>query len=299
MDPAIPMAQFFRLLEQAARETENPDLGLDYYRDADWADLGLFGFAAMHTETIADSLVLMCRYDQMVQSHSRFTLSNLPDGTLAYEYCILDRSVPGSRYDNDLSLSGLVYSIRSLSGRPDWRPMEAQFMHPAPADLAGYAHLLGDCPLVFDAPVNRLLIDSSIADAPVLGRDPRLFTILESELKRLSSTPDLKSTVMDAVRFEVANELPRGVPGIDSVADRMAMSRRSLQRRLTECGVTYKQLVEQIREELARHYLSNTAGTLLDIALLLGYSELSAFIRAFRRWTGQTPQQYRNSAALV
>lgn len=292
LEPALSMAQFIALLEEAASLTGDPDLGLHYYQDSDWEDLGLFGFATLHAETVADAIALDCRHSQMVQSHTDFSLDVQPDGKLVYDYRLLAPELPMSRHDNDMAIAGLVYAIRSLTDNPDWVPLRADFMHSQPRDTEGYRQCLKDCPLVFDAPVNRLVIDAACAATPVAGRDSRLFSVLEADLERLHDATDVG--LLETVRREVLLNLHQGVLSIDESASRLELSRRSLQRRLADEGYTYKQLVEQLREQLAIQYLGSDSNSLVDIALMLGYSELSAFIRAFRRWTGETPQQYRS-----
>ena len=290
--PGLDMAQFIDLLDQAATAASDPDLGLHFYEGADWADLGLYGFASLHAETVADTLRLDCRYSQMIQTGAYFSAETGTDNTLTYEYRLLSPALATSRYDNDLSLGGMIQAIRLLSANPDWTPLAADFMHEQPDDLAEYRRLFGNCPLQFGAKANRLVIDAATAAKPIAGRDARLYSVLEADLERLLSA--MPQGVLDAVRHEIAQSLSHGVPSIDEVAKRMQLSRRSLQRRLADEGYTYKQLVEQLREQLAKQYLAAVDQPLLEIALLLGYSELSAFIRAFRRWTGDTPQRFRS-----
>lgn len=292
LDPALPTAQFFQLFEEAAEITGDQDIGLRIYLGVDWRDLGLFAYAHMNARTVEEALKINVRYQCMMQNHTALTLEHCPDGGLIYSYKIADAALPECRYDNDLSISGAIYPLRDLTGKPDWSPHEVHFIHHRPADISAYQQLLC-CPLKFAMPTNRLYIDAEMAATPIVGGDNKLFALLEAELQRLSSLTGEEDKMVREVEEAVAHALSTGVPSIETIASRLGMGQRSLQRRLGESGHTFKGVVEETRKQLAQRYLASTDHPLVEVAFLVGYSELSAFIRAFRRWTGQTPQQYR------
>ena len=107
----------------------------------------------------------------------------------------------------------------------------------------------------------------------------------------LSNSNDFLGTV----RKNLRTALERGRPSVDYVAELLHMSARTLQRRLTELNTSFNQVVEEVREQLARMYLDQPALSLAEVAYLLGYSDLTVFVRAFRRWTKMTPGEYRKS----
>lgn len=129
---------------------------------------------------------------------------------------------------------------------------------------------------------------------PLSRREPALSRVLERHAKsliaRLGDTEDPLLPVRDAI----AASLSEG-PRLEDVAKRVAMSQRTLQRRLREAGTTFQGLVDEARQQLARGYLDDAKLTVGEVAYMLGYSDPSAFIRAFKRWTGSTPRQYRSS----
>lgn len=292
LEASLPMSQFFQLFEQAAEITKDPDIGLRIYHGVDWTDLGLFAYAHMNASTVEAALNVNVRYQCMMQNHMHFSLTHDDEGGLIYSYLIRDDALPVSRQDNDLSIAGAVYSIRDLTGNLDWSPREVHFTHAQPADVAAYKKLLG-CPIKFDMPACRLFVDAEMAASPIVGGDSKLFAILEVELKRLNEMAGTENLLLKEVQQAVADALSQGVPSIETIAARLHLGRRSLQRRLSDTGHTFKGVVEDTRKQLARRYLKSSNYPLVEVAFLLGYSELSAFIRAFRRWTGQTPQQYR------
>jgi len=290
--PMVTSASFYQLCTKAAELTGDENIGLHVYQDVDWAELGILAFACNNAKTIAQALDVILRYARLYQSDAIAKAERDKDGKLILTYCLEDDSLPANRYDNDMCFSTIVYSMRTLSGNPDWTFSEIYFAHPAPDDLSEYQAVF-HCPVYFDANQCHAVLSDDLYDSPVQGGDSRLFSILEAELNRLSKEAGEEDSVLLGVQQAVAEALCRGVPSIEDIAAQLNMTRRTLQRRLSEVDQTYKGVVEKALQQLACRYLQSTDYPLVEIAFLLGYSELSAFIRAFRRWTGETPQQYR------
>jgi AraC-like DNA-binding protein len=111
------------------------------------------------------------------------------------------------------------------------------------------------------------------------------------------ASPPAPGLFVDSVRLEVERELAFGNPNVASIARKLGTSSRTLQRRLGETGLSFRDVVEEVREQLARAYLTDVALPMGEVAQRLGYAEVSAFLRAFKRWTGMTPGQLRAAAA--
>lgn len=125
-----------------------------------------------------------------------------------------------------------------------------------------------------------------------------MWKIFEPELRRRLSELDEKASITERVRALLLELLPVNSAGVDVVAGRLAMSRRTLQRRLEEEGKSFRSLLNGTREKLARHYLESTSMPAGEIAFLLGFDDPNSFYRAFHEWTGQTPDSVRNTARL-
>jgi AraC-like DNA-binding protein len=147
----------------------------------------------------------------------------------------------------------------------------------------------------FDAPVSVAIeLDAADLEHPVPQADRRLLPIVQRHLEeRLASARDDEEDWLTSVRERIALEVCDGPPSIETVAARLALGVRTLQRRLGERGIVFKRMVDDVRRDLALRYLADGKSDLTEIAFLVGYSELSAFDRAFRRWTGSTPKQYQ------
>jgi AraC-like DNA-binding protein len=130
----------------------------------------------------------------------------------------------------------------------------------------------------------------------VPAADPRLYRILKEHAERVLNEMPRESNLLASVRRAIAESMRDGAPKLTRVAKKIAMGPRTLQRRLKESGADFKQLMNDTRRRFALNYLKDRKNTLTEVAFLLGYSELSAFNRAFKRWTGSTPMEYRRGA---
>ena len=140
----------------------------------------------------------------------------------------------------------------------------------------------------------RIVFDRSVLDTPMQTADPKLARILRKHAESvLQSLPKGSTTWLDQFRDVLAHELAGGDPTIQVAADALHTSVRTLQRHLAEHDVTFQSELETMREALARRYLVERSMSVAEVAYLLGYSEPSAFHRAFKRWTGTTPGAFR------
>jgi len=124
--------------------------------------------------------------------------------------------------------------------------------------------------------------------------DPLLLLVIQDSLRQLNSDVQQQS-VVDMARAQLRQGLSQGEPSLDEVAENIGLSSWSLQRRLKDAGINFTQLVEKVRCEMATHYLQQRQLSISEMAFLLGYSEVSAFSRAFRRWFGISPRQWRKA----
>jgi AraC-like DNA-binding protein len=174
----------------------------------------------------------------------------------------------------------------------DRRPREICFAHPAQGPLDEYRDILG-CAVRFNCPHMALRFDDEALAAPAKRHDPQLFRLLEEHAARVLAETPVTSSFRAQVRREVVQRLRTGEPAMGAIAQALATSERSLQRRLQTEGVSFRDLVDEARHKMAVVYLGDPALSMTDVACLLGYSEAAAFTRAFKRWTGQPPSQAR------
>ena len=291
-DARVTEAEAAALFERAAQLLQDPALGLHAGEQVRPGHYGALGYVAMNCATLGEALDSLRRYQSLVidlgevgveLQAETLTLSWHPETERPY------------RQLAEFNLAGLLTFTRWMAGG-DAHPAGIDLIYPAPADLREHQRIFG-CPLRFDAPCYRLLLPAHWRSAPLIQPDPAMremmLRIADQQLRALPRGEDL----LARARGLIAGRLRQPPVELDGVAAQLATSPRSLQRRLAESGLSFSQLVEQVRRELAEQYLRDAAMNLTDIAFLLGYSEQSAFQRAFKRWTEQTPAQFRAQAS--
>jgi AraC-like DNA-binding protein len=185
-------------------------------------------------------------------------------------------------------------TIRMMVGS-QWAPLEVRFAHPAPEQISEHLRIFR-APVLFGYSTNAFVIDREFLERQIPAADERLYQIMRRYLERVLEEMPQEDEVLASVRRAIAESMREGEPNLTQVAKKMAMGPRTLQRQLKEQGIEFKKLVADTRRRFALSYLGNRRNTLTEIAFLLGYSEVSAFNRAFKRWTGSTPLAYRDQA---
>ena len=198
------------------------------------------------------------------------------------------------RQDAECSLAYVTSLIRELSG-VEFKPLFVEFEHSRPKSVSRHRQLFG-CEVAFGQKSNRLHLDKRMLDTPVLSSDSGLLQALrfylDDKIKVRSETEDL----IAKIRHLISSSLVNGVPDQKRIADQLGMSARTLQRRLRDKEVVFADLVDEVRYEIAQDYVSHSEFSITDVSMMLGYNELSSFSRAFKRWSGVSPHQLRESA---
>lgn len=292
-DRMIASAQLLRLFEVAATELGDDDFGLHFGAMVDFGAIGAVSYAVLHAPTVGTALANFERYGHTSWRGIRLAVEvGNHEARLAHDVGGPDRE-HGRQYAEGAAMVGLRL-LRRLIG-DDWSARRVLLGHRRPARTSEHARLLG-VPIQFGADVSTAIVfDAADLARPVPHADRHLLPIVQRYLdERLaSSDADGDADWLARVRETVAVAMCDGPPPIEAVAERLALGVRTLQRRLAARGVVFKQLVDDVRRDLSLRYLADGKSDLTEIAFLVGYSELSAFDRAFRRWTGSTPQQHR------
>ncbi|MBY4866854.1 AraC family transcriptional regulator [Burkholderia sp. Bp9017] len=282
-------AHWRRLLEHAADALGDPLLGLHVGQRISPAHLGALGYALHACRDAGAALARWQQYEHLIANVARMEV-RVEAASVAIEWH--DAPEPLGALVDEVALTAIVQFARNITGTHDG-PAEVCFVHPPPVDTQPYADYFG-CPVRFGQPVNRLAFPLHLLAQPLRQPDDALLQMMERQasalLAELRQTDDLEQSVREAV----ARLLTRGEISIEQVASDMHVSSRTLHRRLAELGLNFRTLREDTRRRLAIDYLNDPRLTLAEVAWLLGYSEHSALTRAFRRWTGESPQQWRS-----
>jgi AraC-like DNA-binding protein len=194
----------------------------------------------------------------------------------------------------DAIVGSFLRMCRSLAGR-EYSPLRIEFRRPRPAKIDDFQSVLRT-PLIFDAPETRMVFDRDSIERPLDGGNPELAR--HNDAIALQYLSQLERDNIQARVCEVlTHRLAQGEPSQEQVAEMLNMSSRTLQRKLGDAGITYKEVLNETRHTLALAYLSAPRHTVSDVTFLLGFSAGSCFTRAFRRWTGQSPSAWRSNSA--
>jgi AraC-like DNA-binding protein len=286
----VDLASYVLMMELAAADTGNDNFGLWFGQQFKPEMLGLIGGIAIASTTLGAALVNVARYFPYHQqaTHTAFTQHN---ELFSLEYRIIDGGIVERRHDAELTLGMLANIFRHCLGA-QWAPEQVHFEHPKPPGWRDHAQAFS-APVHFGQRSNALIFRGGALHQRMPCGDLRKTNLLGDQLIRISGGTGTLS-LLDHVKGEVRSRLPGGVPCVGTIADAVGLQRWTLQRRLADYGLTFSAAIDQVRRELAERHVRQRYVPILEISDLLGYSELSAFSRAFRRWFGISPQQYRS-----
>lgn len=286
----LDLGGFCNLFEESSRQTENQQFGLEFGSTFQPKRLGAIGYIAICSPTLSAALRNMELYFPSHQGNSNFSLISGAD-TLQLTYQILDPRIENKRQDAELSMGMFLNIFRAALG-PQWHPLAVSFEHDKRESTSAHESIF-DAPVKFGRRTNALTFRRSELDARMPEADPYLFAVIESFLKSRKELQQDPTDFADIVRNQIKLHLNGSPLSAAEIARVLGMTNYEFRRQLVEHQLTFRELLRAAREELALHFLKNDDLPLTEIAALLGYSELSAFSRAFRSWTGMSAQRYR------
>jgi AraC-like DNA-binding protein len=290
----IPCSAFAGILREAARSTGDDCFGLHFAERFNPKNIGPLAYVALNSPTIGAGIQNVERYLHVYDSSAKWFFT--AEGDRGYvRFVLTGLGIEPLRHSNEHGVTVVINALRMMVGS-HWAPQEVHFAHEAP-EQASEHHRIFRCPVLFGCETNALVIELSFAERPVPAADQNLYLIMKQYLDQVLSEMPQEDSLFAAIRKTIAESMRDGSPELARVAKKMAIGPRTLQRRLKEYGFDFKKLVEDTRQRFAVTYLKDRKNSLTEIAFLLGYSELSAFNRAFKRWTGTTPLDYQRKLA--
>ncbi|MBW2441543.1 MAG: AraC family transcriptional regulator [Deltaproteobacteria bacterium] len=190
----------------------------------------------------------------------------------------------------DMAMSILMSACR-LNYGPDLNPVEVNFIHSKPACAEEYYSFF-KAPVNFSADSDCITLPADAVDSRLPVGNPELAQICDQYITSYLAELD-KNNIVQRVKTVIIDLLPSGGVSDEKVAQRLKMSTRSLQRKLQDARTTFGTLLDEVRQELAEHYIHDSTVSLTEIAFVLGYSEYSSFWRAYKRWTKTSPSEIR------
>ncbi|QCY09434.1 AraC family transcriptional regulator [Pseudomonas sp. MPC6] len=288
----IRLDRFTYLLELAADITLSPHFGLTMGINQDPAKWGAFGYLVLNSPTIGAALRNLATFLKPWQSGTH--IACIRDSRIfGIEYSILHPGVVHKSQDAEVSLAYVKNIVDRLCEKRV-SPVAVHFEHSPISELSVYKKLYGVTPY-FDQPVNCITFPLPLEDKPVLSADLQLFPVLRQHLVDMANAQPDSNDLVGSVTYQIRQFLPLRQSNLKNVAAALAIESRTLQRHLKAQKFVFTQMVEEMRQEQATEHLGNSTMELKEISHLLGYSDTSAFIKAFRKWTGESPGQYREN----
>ena len=259
-------------------------------------EYGAFGLAWKSAPNLRGSYARSARYGHVLGSAETYSVEKCPGG-LFFNLEKAGDGRMGMLLSNEASMSAVDTISREVS-TGNFVPLAVHFKHAPRGDVSVYEAHFG-CPVHFESGRDALLVSEESIDAPNRLGDETIAGFFDRHLEQQLASLTQERTLELRVRRAVANVLSEGVPTLSSIASELAMSGRTLQRRLSEGGHSFQSVVDMARKGLAQRLLSETDYSLAEVAFLTGFAEQSGFTRAFKRWAGQTPRSYRLGARTL
>lgn len=289
---SLDLVNYCRVMEEAARQAGIDNFGLHYGKQFRPQALGLIGYIGLCSPTLEQALRNVVAAFPFHQHNTFIQMADKGD-VWQLDYQVRHGAILNRRQDAELTLTMLLNMVRDVAGR-SWAPREVHFEHPRPEQWHEHCKVF-DAPVYFDQPCNSLLIAKRDLQRTMPEHDPLLLLVMQDAIRRLNM-PVTTQGCVNQTRTQIHLQMVNGEPSLDEVAEKLGLSSWSLQRRLKEENTSFSQQVDVVRREMATHYLQQPNLSVSEMALLLGYSEVSAFSRAYRRWFGCSPRSSRKSA---
>ena len=296
-DAPLPVESVAALFEKAAEVTQNPSMGLSMGQDFHYESSSLLIVAMLAAPSVVGGLTFLNQYDRYIDSG--ITTSFHPHGEpVAFTADLIHVGGAQMGQLNEYLMGFLVQTLITAT-RTRVPLLQVTFQHREPANVDALTSFFA-CDLVFGAEHNSIRMPQHFLDRPFLSSNKLMFRILANAMETYFSMGDKTSGFVATVCRQIMLEDPLVNPAAENVAQRLGISTRTMRRRLSDEGFTFNDAKNLARERRAKYLLVNSRASLTEIAFELGYSELSAFSRAFRCWVGETPQAYRdNIRALI
>jgi AraC-like DNA-binding protein len=289
-DARVPRSREVRLWAEAVHQTGDLDFGLHLAEQVGAGDLGGVGFAVRSSATLGEAYGRVRRYLALLNQDIGLEVVALGHGDVALRH-VPPTLLPPPRQAVECFMALLhIVGRRGLGSEFELRGLELR--HGRPESVEVHRRVFDVIPR-FSAPHDALIFAGALLDRPQCTAEPALGSVLDRHLADLLRLLPPTGSFAEQVRGGLLRELERGEPELERLARRLHMSPRSLQRRLQREGTSLKLLTAELRRELAVRHLGEPHESIGEIAFLLGFSEPSTFHRAFKRWTGMTPIEYR------
>ncbi|MET0657604.1 MAG: AraC family transcriptional regulator [Steroidobacteraceae bacterium] len=289
VDGRIQRSQIYQLCELGMELTGDEALGLHWSARLVASAFNPISDLISHAPTLRDGLESLSKYHPLITDHSSFAIEENNDTVTVRCAGYLGESLKVKRFAAEMLLQGFYRQLRAFSPRA--QPRRISFDYPAPSYRAEYERMF-EGEVIFDEPFLGLVFDRSLMDAKSPYKDEDMFDTVRAVAERRFLRLTRRTSYATRVRDHLMQTINRNVDMKD-VAHSLGLSVRSLRRRLSAEGVTYGDVANDALASVAKQLLRDKQCTIHETAYAMGFSDTSAFHRAFKRWTGTTPHAFR------
>jgi AraC-like DNA-binding protein len=291
-DARVPADKGMAAWVEAARRSGDPLFGLHIGDESPLYVFDVIDYAVAASPTLGEGLERVRRYMRLITDVGEVSIAT--EGDVARVTRQLPQH-PASMHMGDSFLSFVVGRGRVNTG-VDWVPREVRFQHAAPADIGDYERFFRS-PLRFERREYEVELDRALLALPMKGADSGLAKLLDRYAGEILARTPVGDRFVDSLRRCVTESLKHADPSLRTVAHKLHVSPRTLQRRLHLEGTSFNVVLDGVRREMAERYLEEQKLSITEIAFLLGFHDVSSFHRAFKRWSSQTPSEFRRRIA--
>ncbi len=293
-DPSVrmPAGGFRTLLTLVEQHSSDPTFGLTLARFIHPTSFYSMGIAGYCSNTLGEYLKRLVKYYRVVTTND-VLVEEIDDDAL-YHLRAVRESPEGFSPIREDGIAAIITTIVRVALHREFNPTRVHLARPRPEGLEDRYREFFHCPVVFDAEFTELVFPVELLEEPLASANPELAEMYERLTVEYLEKMD-KADFPARVHNELIRLLPTGVSGKEQVADALNMSTRTLYNKLEAAGTTYREVLDDTRRRLAEQYIGQGL-PIYEIAYLIGFSDTANFSRAFKKWTGQSPMEFRQAA---
>ena len=290
-DVRIPARSQVKFLNELASHLNDEFLGIHLAQSIDLRELGLIYYVLASSEDLPNALMRLARYGAIHNEGVDIRFGDEQGLSISFEYVGVPRT--SDRHQIEFFVAILVRLCRKLTGR-NLSPQRVRLTHRR-SEMPSELKTLFGCPVEFGSPMDQVLFPADAKEIVLPNADPYLNRLLQRNCEDILSMRRIKAgDWRSKVENVIAPLLPHGEATIENAARRLGVSHRTLARRLSQEGVSFVNVLQELRQRLAKQYFREPGLSIAQIGWLLGYREQGAFSHAYRRWTGCSPRIARS-----
>jgi AraC-like DNA-binding protein len=292
-DGRVRRSQIHSTWQFAAEALDDPCIGLHVAKSLPVGTFDVMDYMLATSQTVREGLDALLSYLRLLLDQAALEV-HIEGDIATCRFRLFNDDLGLERYSAEFVLSLILSRIRACADVSGWHPLGVKFAHPLVGDATEYERFFGE-PVTFASGVNELVLPLLVLDAPMKRADAGLNSVLLRHADELLAKLPPVDSFEEAVRQAVYQAMSdgEGLPATEQIAKRVGVGTRTLQRRLQDAETSFNRIVDDMRLDLATRMLGDSQTAIGEIGFMLGFSEPSAFSRAFRRWTGRTPMGVR------